>query len=95
MSIKREGLDPTIIKEYLSKKPYKKVSIRAPKKVEFKKDNIKCKDEVFLVQKTVVDMLESLYNGESKVVSNICGNRIVGYKIGTQNLIRVDIYKRS
>ena len=52
------------------------------------------KESVFKVQREVVDLLQRLFDGENKNVIYVNGFKIVGYKIDSQKLIRVDIYDK-
>jgi hypothetical protein len=98
MSIKREGLKKEIVEAYLKERGSVKETFCAhtetPPIKNIIKNRILNKDMIFKIQKEVVEVLESLYKSEDKVVSYVNGCRIVGYKIKSQKLIRVDIYNK-
>lgn len=97
MSSKKEYLNKEMVKDYFNKKKdTKRVFSGPPKNYPSKpliKDRILNKDKIFKVQREVVDVLQGLFEGETKVTTHINGCKIVGYKIKSQKLVRVDIYE--
>jgi len=100
MKLKGDGLTEEDVKEYFEKKKLIKDSDCAPsykkplkppiKKVIKKVDN----NKLFRVEREVVDVIDGLYKGEDKIKIELDGCKVVGYKIKSQNLVRVDIYNK-
>ena len=97
MKLKGDGLSERDVEDYFRRKKLIKGGDFKPKPIKPQKIVKRDVDSevLFKVQREVVDLLQRLFDGENKNVIYVKGFKIVGYKIDSQKLIRVDIYNKT